>query len=165
MVFNPVRTRTVRHPEKYRWSSYRGTAGLVEKQDFLSTEWILRQFGKHHVEQRYQEFVLAGIGGPSPWEHLRRQVLLGSDDFVANMEVLLSEAADIREFQLRQRRSNRPTLNRLFSKAANKAQQYRVGYSGIAHIGTSIQSQRDRNICRPSLCDGQQNCQRRSRGE
>lgn len=125
VVLNPIRTRTVRHPEKYPWSSYRTTAGLMDAPDLVSTKWILLRFGKQkkRAEQQYREFVMAGIGQPSPWIHLRRQILLGDDSFVANMEVLLSEAGEIREFQLQQRRSSRPTLDRLFAKVDNKLQR------------------------------------------
>lgn len=122
VVLNPLRTKTVRQPEKYRWSSYAGTAGLAEAPDFLSTDWVLKQFGKQKktAEQQYQKFVHAGIGGPSPWVNLRRQILLGDDEFVGNMTALLSDVGEIREYQLAQRCSSRPSLQKLFAKAKDK---------------------------------------------
>ena len=125
VVLNPVRTRTVRQPEKYKWSSYRATAGIIDAPDFLSTDWLLRQFGKQKKSAalQYQKYVLAGVGQPSPWRNLRRQILLGDDEFVANMEVLLSDVGEIREYQLKQRRSNRPSLERLFAKVKDKNQR------------------------------------------
>jgi putative transposase len=125
VVLNPVRTRTVRQPEKYRWSSYRCTAGLEDAPDFLSTEWVLRQFGKQKksAELHYQEYVQAGIGQASPWRNLRRQILLGDENFVTNMEALLNDVGEIREYQLKQRRSNRPSLARLFAKVKDKNQR------------------------------------------
>jgi putative transposase len=125
VVLNPVRTKTVRQPEKYRWSSYSSTAGLIESPDFLSTDWILRQFGKQkkNAELQYQTYVHEGIGQPSPLQNLRRQILLGDDDFVTNMEALLNDVGEIREYQLKQRRTNRPSLARLFSKVKDKSQR------------------------------------------
>jgi REP element-mobilizing transposase RayT len=122
VVLNPIRTKTVRQPEKYRWSSYAATAGLVDAPEFLSTDWLLKQFSKQKktAEQQYQKFVHAGIGGPSPWLKLRRQILLGDDDFVANMAALLSDVGEIREYQLTQRRNSRPSLQKLFAKAKDK---------------------------------------------
>ena len=125
IVLNPVRTKTVRQPEKYRWSSYCSTAGLADCPDFLSPDWMLRQFGKQKksAELQYQTYVHAGVGQNSPWINLRRQILLGDDEFIANMEALLSDVGEIREFQLKQRRSNRPTLARLFAKVKDKTQR------------------------------------------
>lgn len=125
VVLNPLRTRTVRSPEKYPWSSYRATAGLADAPEFLDTDWVLRKFSrqKKTAERHYQEFVKAGVGGASPWEHLRKQILLGSDAFVAAMAPLLGDASRIREHQLRERRSKRPSLAQLFAKAKDKAQR------------------------------------------
>jgi len=125
VVLNPVRTRTVKVPEKYAWSSYRATAGLIVAPEFLDTEWVLRQFGKQKktAERRYQEFILEGLGSASPWQHLRKQILLGSEEFVSAMAPLLGEAGRIREHQLRERRNKRPTLTQLFAKARDKMQR------------------------------------------
>ncbi|HEY8023509.1 MAG TPA: transposase [Burkholderiaceae bacterium] len=125
VVMNPVRTRTVKLPEKYLWSSFRATAGIAHAPPFLSTDWVLRQFGKQKktAERRYQEFVMDGHGTESPWVHLRKQILLGSEEFVAQMAALMNEAGTIREFQLHERRTSRPTLNQLFSKARDRPQR------------------------------------------
>ncbi len=125
VVLNPLRTRTVKTPEKYVWSSYRATAGLIDAPGFLDTDWVLRQFArqKKTAERHYQEFVKDGVGGASPWEHLRKQILLGGDEFVAAMAPLLGDAGRIREHQLRERRSKRPTLTQLFAKTKDKAQR------------------------------------------
>ena len=125
VVLNPLRTRTVRTPERYAWSSYRTTAGLADAPEFLATEWVLHQFSRQRktAERHYAEFVKEGIGAESPWEHLRKQILLGSTEFVASMAPLLGDAGRIREHQLRERRNKRPTLNQLFAKAKDKAQR------------------------------------------
>ena len=38
--------------------------------------------------RRYRGFVAAGVGGPSIWADLNRQVFLGDDRFVARMQAL-----------------------------------------------------------------------------
>lgn len=137
VVLNPVRTKTVRQPEKYRWSSYAATAGLVDAPEFLSPDWILRQFSKQKktAEHQYQEFVKAGVGASSPWVNLRRQILLGDDEFVANMEALLSDVGEIREYQLAQRRSSRPSLQKLFAKVKDKeARNEAIRSAHIEHL-------------------------------
>jgi len=128
VVLNPVRTRTVRHPAEYPWSSFQSTCGFLPKPDFLSTEWILRQFGKQkkRAEKLFHEYVMTGIGRPSPWAELRRQILLGGEQFVETMTGLLNDASKIRDFQLRERRAKRPSLSRLFAKVADKAHRNRA---------------------------------------
>jgi len=137
VVLNPLRTKTVRQPEKYRWSSYQATAGLIEAPDFLSCEWIMRQFGKQkkRAQLQYRDYVASGTGKPSPWMNLRRQILLGSDKFVANLASLLKDAGQIREFHLQQRHANRPSLERLFAKIKDKAQRNdRIRAAHIDHL-------------------------------
>ena len=74
----------VKAPEGYAWSSFRPTLGLAPAPAGLSADWLLGQFGrtKAVARQRYQAFVQAGIGHPSPWKALKGQVLLGSEPFV-----------------------------------------------------------------------------------
>ena len=70
IVLNPVRAGMVEHPKDYLWSSYRATAGLTKKPDFLTSDWILAQFGddRKRAKKEYRKFVLAGISEESPWE-------------------------------------------------------------------------------------------------
>ena len=79
VVFNPVRARITRKPDRYRWSSYRASAGLEPVPGFLMVDWLLSQFGGQRAaaQRRYQTFVAEGIGQTSPWEKVQGQVLLG----------------------------------------------------------------------------------------
>ena len=81
VVLNPVRARMVRTPEEYPWSSYRAMIGEVVPPQWLETRCLLRAFGETEAEAvaGYVRFVAEGKGQPSPWEHLKRQVFLGSD--------------------------------------------------------------------------------------
>jgi REP element-mobilizing transposase RayT len=84
VVLNPVRANMVRAAGDWRWSSYRAMVGRVSVPSFLTTDWLLGQFGKHRstAQQRYIEFVRAGKDQPSLWQGLRQQIYLGSEDFV-----------------------------------------------------------------------------------
>jgi len=74
----------VRSAKDWRWSSYRGTAGMVEPNPCLTTDWVLLNFGqnKRIACEKYREFVRLGKNQPSPWESLKNQIYLGSDHFI-----------------------------------------------------------------------------------
>ncbi|MDA8427684.1 MAG: transposase [Geobacteraceae bacterium] len=60
---NPVRAGMVNAPEDYPWSSHRAYLGK-ELFPWLTTEWMLEQFGKSAAKARagYRAFVLDGLG-------------------------------------------------------------------------------------------------------
>jgi putative transposase len=60
---NPVRAGMCGHPAQWRWSSYRAAAGLVPAPPFLSSDWLLAQFGstRARAPDRFREFVEDGI--------------------------------------------------------------------------------------------------------
>jgi len=93
VVLNPVRAGMVHTPQEWPWSSYRGTAGFSDPRSFLTVQWVLSHFSESKFEsrKRYRKFVLEGRGMPAPWENLKRQVYLGSDQFV---EDALSNVSD-----------------------------------------------------------------------
>ena len=85
LVLNPVRTRMVKHPKEWKWSSYRGTVGLEKADSWLETDWILGQFGKKikAAQNAYRVFVEDGMGKKgSPWDNLYSRIYLGSDEFL-----------------------------------------------------------------------------------
>ena len=96
VVLNPVRASMVRTPQEWPWSSYRGTAGVSEPHECLTAEWILSHFSRRKSEacQRYRKFVLEGRGISAPWEQLKHQIYLGSDQFV---EDALSNISNLQE--------------------------------------------------------------------
>ena len=116
VVLNPVRAGMVHWPEDYRWSSYRATAGLVERPPWLWTSWVLAQFGKRTEDatRRYREFVREGIGRRSPWSELRGQVVLGTDGFVQSLRRFFADKADLAEVPRQQRLAHRPALAAFF---------------------------------------------------
>ena len=62
LPLNPVRGGLVRHPEAWRWSSYREELGVVEAPSWLHSEWSLRQHGGS--PERLRAWVSAGMAEP-----------------------------------------------------------------------------------------------------
>lgn len=83
---NPVRAGMVRDPAEYWWSSHRAYLG-TETIAWLSTEWVLSQFGMQlSVARRgYKEFVREGVGEEHREEFYQGRAdtrMLGDDQFV-----------------------------------------------------------------------------------
>lgn len=114
VVLNPVRAHMVDHPEDWVWSNYRATAGLAACPPFLDVAWTWEQFGVRptSAQRRYQIFVAEGIGKPGPWEHLRGQLYLGDEAFVAEHQPGRSR----KEIARRQTQAVRPRLSTLLSR-------------------------------------------------
>jgi len=88
---NPVRVGLVKDPGAYRWSGHRYYMGNG-KVPWLTTDWVLSQFGKDagRARARYLEFVTEGIeGGRREEFHKgnREGGLLGDDNFVSQVLV------------------------------------------------------------------------------
>ncbi len=49
VVLNPVRVGMVKKPDKWMWSSYRASMGLVAAQPFLAVDGLLAQFAKRRA--------------------------------------------------------------------------------------------------------------------
>ncbi len=63
-------------------------------------------FSEHRREaiRRYLDFVADGKNQPGPWEKLKNQIFLGSDEFVASLQRTLGVDASYREIPAAQRR-------------------------------------------------------------
>ena len=107
IVLNPVRARMVRMARDWPWSSYRDTAGYRESAEWLTTEWILAAFGKRRSTalEKYRTFVSEGKNQPSPWEQLRNQVFLGSEQYVEDIKNKIDKGMDLSEIPKSQQRS------------------------------------------------------------
>ena len=99
IVLNPVRARMVHTAGEWPWSSYRATAGMVGGHTCLTTDSVLSAFGTHKRQacERYRKFVEGGDGQPSPWESLKNQVYLGSDQFVDDMLSMIQPEQSLRD--------------------------------------------------------------------
>ena len=85
VVLSPVRAGMVRDPGKWRWSSYKAMTGDEVAPDWLASDGLLAAFAKRRADarRRYIEFVAEGKGVDSIWIHLKNQVFLGDDAFIA----------------------------------------------------------------------------------
>jgi len=106
IVLNPVRARMVRSAQEWPWSSYRATIDQANRQDWLTTDWILSAFGgkKSAAISGYKTFVSEGKNLPSPWAALKNQVYLGDEGFVEKLQGKIEKDRDLSEVPLAQRR-------------------------------------------------------------
>jgi len=93
IVLNPVRAGMVGHAERWAWSSFRATAGLVPVPEWLEVRWLLARFGAMAETARaaYWRFVEEGLAATSPLNEVRGQIWLGSETFRALMREIVGE--------------------------------------------------------------------------
>jgi len=108
IVLNPVRARMVRSAKEYRWSSYRATVGLTVSHACLTTDWLLAGFGKQRKRaiMNYREFVQEGKNQPSPWDELKNQIYLGSDDFIEETQCKLNPEQSLKDIPRLQKQAS-----------------------------------------------------------
>jgi putative transposase len=119
VVLNPVRAGLVARPEDWPWSSFQATAGLLvaEEFEFLTTAWLLGQFGPDETTARwrYLDFISSGIGLDSPWPQLQSQLFLGKETFIEKLRDAIPEKTAVKEIPKLQRYANRPQLKEIFA--------------------------------------------------
>lgn len=128
VVLNPVRAKTVQRPEQWKWSSYRATAGKEASHACLTTDWILGQLGRRRkqAEERYREFVHAGISEKGIWDDVKGQSILGKERFVEDLAGYLQGSRDMTEIPRMQRYVGRPALKDLLKGSEKKTGDYLV---------------------------------------
>ncbi len=127
VALNPIRARMVRKPERWRWSSYRATAGEAgapgaagaPAEDWLEIDWLLSQFGRSKARARvkYAAFVADGIGGAPVWDNLKRQIFLGSDDFA---DAMAKRGGSLAEVPRAQARPKPPALKKFAERIGGR---------------------------------------------
>ena len=140
VVLNPVRAKAVSHPGQWKWSSYRATAGTVQAHGCLTVGDVLGHFGKRKAiaQQRYYEFVQAGIDSPSIWDNLEAQSLLGVEGFAEGLRPLVTKRQEVKEIPRGQRFVGRPSLKKLFSeRSRGKTSRDRLIARAITDYGYS----------------------------
>jgi REP element-mobilizing transposase RayT len=141
IVLNPVRARMVRTAEDWLWSSYRATAGQAKAHALLTTDWVLGNFGRKRkiAQEKYRAFVQEGKNQPSPWESLKNQIYLGSDNFVEDMQCKIDPEQSLKDIPKPQRRSPVKPLSYYKEKYKNRnramAEAYRSGHYTLAQVG------------------------------
>ncbi len=136
IVLNPVRAGMIEDPGRYRWSSFKATAGMIKTPNFLSTDWILSQFAKTLPEAQalYRQFVRAGKNETSPWKALKGQCLLGGKELIEKLSPYLKQKATIKEIRIVDRKALRPDLAQLFSDSNLASKALRNRAMRVAHF-------------------------------
>jgi REP-associated tyrosine transposase len=84
VVLNPERASVpIERYHRYRWSSYRATAGLAPAPAFLAQERLLELFSHDRSQalRRYRAFVRAGLHGSDPKAEALGEIYLGDREF------------------------------------------------------------------------------------
>jgi len=107
VVLNPIRARMVKKVGAWHWSSYSAMVGKTEAPVWLETNWLLSQFGKQRkrAREKYIDFVREGLGAPSLWGDLQKQVFLGSDEFINQHLKMIEEKESLDDIPVLQTRA------------------------------------------------------------
>jgi len=140
IVLNPVRAKMVRSAKDWPWSSYQATVGQVDIPEWLYVDWLLSIYSEQRsVSIRYyKQFVAEGKGQPSPWEALKNQVYLGSEQFVKQMQKKLNVKTDLSEIPLAQKRSVAKPLTFYTTRYKNRDKAILEAYSSGAYTMKNI---------------------------
>jgi len=119
---NPVRAGMVQHPEDYKWSSYRGYIRKNKRVEWIEYAWILSQFGAKgkNACKSYKEFVKQGITAnkESPFRKLYGQLVLGGEEFVEKIRLLVQAEELDQEIVERQRLRSYPSPQKILRLVA-----------------------------------------------
>jgi hypothetical protein len=84
---------------------------------------VISVSGRPNAQEKYSEFVQAGIGNPLIWDDLDGRSLLGVEGFADGLRHLVTETQQIREILKGQRFVGRPNLGKLFHREARQSIQ------------------------------------------
>jgi putative transposase len=118
VVLNPVRAGLVSSPELYRWSSYTATLGMTPCPDFLSSDWLLGQFGQERSDacDNYERFVMDGVSAGSPWGKVGGGSLLGGRGFGRKIRAMLDADNPLKARPRAEMIADRPELNEILAR-------------------------------------------------
>jgi putative transposase len=131
VVLNPERVAVpIEACDRYRWSSYRATAGLVPAPAFLAHERILGVFSHERAQalRRYRAFVRDGLARPHLEAKPVGKLYLGDNHFVRKRTPRRAASAEVPHVQREPIRSSIEKLLRQRGDGA-LALAYREGYS------------------------------------
>ena len=141
VVLNPVRAEMVRTAEEWPWSNYRATSGMTSSPDWLDTDWTLSLFAGTRIDacDAYRDFVEQGKGLPSPWNAMKNQIFLGSDNFVEDMQRKLRLDQSLNDIPLAHK--SRPVKPLRYYSAHYPAKEamaraYRAGHYSLQAVGS-----------------------------
>ena len=84
----------------------------------------------HHAKQRYQQFVLDGIGqNIEIWSELKSQIYLGDEDFVSEMQGKIEKDRDVWDIPKKQRRSVAKSLSEIEQQSVDRNSAIKTAYA------------------------------------
>jgi len=141
VVLNPVRAKgMVRHIEDWPWSSYLSMISKEPAADWLTTDWVLSQFGgnRKQAKNRYQQFILEGIGrNIEIWSELKGQIYLGNEEFVSIMQGKIEKDRDVWNVPNKQKRAVAKSLAEIEQQSVDRDSAIIKAYA------TGVYSQRE----------------------
>jgi REP element-mobilizing transposase RayT len=95
ILLNPVRAKLVAQPDEWLWSSFNHTLADATAPAWLQTNSLLSRFHADMPEARsaFRQFVLAGIGAASPLAQTFKQMVLGNEQFIQQLQLSAVTAA------------------------------------------------------------------------
>lgn len=114
-VLNPVRAGIVAHPADWEWSSYLATRLGDVSNARMKVSDVLKYFDPdiRSAGSQYEQFILSGIGGESPFENCKEGLALGSEEFIEAHAIHFDRTKDA-DIVIAQRLTGRPSLAELF---------------------------------------------------
>lgn len=111
IVLNPVRGGLAEHPSRYRWSSFRATAGMERPPAFLTTSTILLCFSQDikTAQKLYVDFVERGIDDETS-KRIESGGVCGGEDFQAKIFEFIEDKRSIKDIPRRERYAGRPPI-------------------------------------------------------
>ena len=97
----------VRDIQDWPWSSYLAMIGVTPQPEWLTTDWLLSQFGKQKKRsmEKYRQFIMDGIQDKSDiWSDLKGQIYLGDEAFMSSMQQKIGKEKDDLNIPQKQKR-------------------------------------------------------------
>lgn len=141
IILNPVRANMVETAADWNWSSYNNTISQPSRLPWLSTELILNLFSSNLsiAVKKYKDFVNEGMGAKPLWTNLKKQIFLGSDDFVNEMQNKIDKGKNLINIPKPQYTPNGLTLIEYEVKSKHRNECIKLAYSSgqfsLAEIG------------------------------
>jgi putative transposase len=95
---------------------------------------------KTEAIERYKQFIAQGKGQPSLWSSLRKQIYLGDQQFIDNMQRLINEDQELSEIPSAQRKPTPDTLDSYLATSDDRntaiCKAYQSGGYTLKELGT-----------------------------
>ena len=142
VVLRPVASTLAATPEDWAWSSYHATIMSPHvRTDPLDATALLSRFGEDPADAvaAYADYVLAGIGQPSPLSHVSPSGVLGTPTYIQVVAEQLLERTTDPSAALAVLNLARPSLPELFGPDARHVRtQLPVRVAAAVHLGYTL---------------------------